>query len=140
MLVGQSGMGFYVEANGSRGKGDGDSVTHSETTVDAAKTLLLRSGGDTTLQGAQARGEQVVARAGGNLNLISEQDTDNYRRKDESASGRVVIGYGPSASATYNQGKIDSDYRSVTEQTGIAAGKGGFDIQVGKTGLLGVSI
>ncbi|ALN65273.1 peptidase C39 family protein [Lysobacter antibioticus] len=136
VLVGQSGMGFYVEANASRGKADGDSVTHAETTVDAANTLVLRSGGNTTLQGAQARGEQVIARVGGDLNLISQQDTDRFESKDQSASGQVVVGFGSSASVSYNQSKVDSDYKSVTEQTGIAAGKGGFDIEVGGTTTL----
>ncbi|WP_363800833.1 hemagglutinin repeat-containing protein [Lysobacter firmicutimachus] len=136
VLVGQSGMGFYVEANASRGKADGDSVTHAETTIDAANTLVLRSGGNTTLQGAQARGEQVIARVGGDLSLISQQDTDHFKSKDQSAGGQVVIGVGSSASVSYNQNKIDSDYKSVTEQTGIAAGKGGFDIELGGTTTL----
>ncbi|WP_064748034.1 hemagglutinin repeat-containing protein, partial [Lysobacter antibioticus] len=136
VLVGQSGMGFYVEANASRGKADGDSVTHAETTIDAANTLVLRSGGNTTLRGAQARGEQVIARVGGDLSLISQQDTDHFKSKDQSAGGQVVIGVGSSASVSYNQNKIDSDYKSVTEQTGIVAGKGGFDIEVGGTTTL----
>ncbi|WP_408951235.1 hemagglutinin repeat-containing protein [Lysobacter sp. Hz 25] len=141
VLVGQSGMGFYVEANASRGKADGDSVTHAETTVDAANMLVLRSGGNTTLQGAQARGEQVIARVGGDLNLISQQDTDRFESKDQSASGQVVVGFGSSASVSYNQSKVDSEYKSVTGQTGIAAGKGGFDIEVGgATTLTGAAI
>ncbi|MGO1003638.1 hemagglutinin repeat-containing protein [Lysobacter sp. CA196] len=136
VLIGQSGMGFYVEANASRGGADGDSVTHAESAIDASKTLVLRSGGNTTLQGAQARGEQVIARVGGDLNLISQQDTDRYESKEQSASGQVVVGFGSSASVSYNQSKVDSNYKSVTEQTGIAAGKGGFDIEVGGTTTL----
>ena len=44
--------------------------------------------------------------------------------------GSVTIGYGFAASANIGQQKIDSDYRSVTEQSGIQAGDGGFDIRV----------
>lgn len=141
ILIGQSGFGFYVEGSAARGKADGDDVSHAETLVNASDTLTLRSARDTTLQGAQVAGETVKARIGGDLKLISEQDTSVYKNKDQSASGQVVIGYGSSASASYNQSKIDSDYASVTQQTGIQAGSGGYDIDVkGGTTLTGAAI
>jgi len=141
ILIGQSGFGFYVEGSAARGKADGDDVSHAETVVNASDTLTLRSVGDTTLQGAQVAGETVKASIGGDLKLISEQDTSVYKNKDQSASGQVVIGYGSSVSASYNQSKIDSDYASVTQQAGIQAGSGGFDINVGGgTTLTGAAI
>src|SRR5690606_36965441 len=48
---------------------------------------------------------------------------------------------GASGSLNVGQQKIDSDYASVTEQSGIKAGDGGFDIRVeGNTDLKGAVI
>ncbi|WP_425478298.1 hemagglutinin repeat-containing protein, partial [Frateuria defendens] len=46
--------------------------------VDATNRLSLVAGNDATLQGAQLTGNQVVAAIGHHLNVISEQDTDDY--------------------------------------------------------------
>ena len=128
----EAGIGVYVSASAAKGKGDGSGTTHAETTVDAANTLTLVSGRDTTLEGAQARGETVIADIGRDLSLISQQDTNDYKRKDQSAGIDAAIGTGGGQiSGNYNQSKIDSTYTSVKEQTGIQAGDGGFDITVG---------
>ncbi|KQN57017.1 hypothetical protein ASF13_23010 [Erwinia sp. Leaf53] len=50
----------------------GNSVTHTETTVSAGNSLVIISGGDTTLKGAQASGKAIVADAGGNLTIASD--------------------------------------------------------------------
>src|SRR5690606_27682029 len=78
----EAGIGVYVSASGARGRGDGSGTTHAETTIDAANTLTLISGRDTTLEGAQARGNTVLADIGGNLTLTSQQDTSEYERRD----------------------------------------------------------
>ena len=90
----EAGIGVYVSASGSRGRGDGSGTTHAETTVDAANTLTLISGRDTTLEGAQAKGETVIADIGGNLTLTSQQDTSEYERRDQSAGIDVAVGFG----------------------------------------------
>ncbi len=138
----EAGIGVYVAASAAKGKGDGSGLTHAETTVDAANTLTLISGRDTTLEGAQARGETVIANVGRDLTLISQQDSNDYKRKDVSAGIDVAVGTGGAAvSANYNQSKINSTYTSVKEQTGIQAGDGGFDITVGgHTQLTGAAI
>lgn len=65
--------------------------------------------------------------------LASLQDTDSYSSKQSSAGGGFSVGTGGfSANLALSDGKTDADYRSVNEQTGIYAGAGGFDIQVGK--------
>ena len=128
----EAGIGVYVSASAAKGKGDGNGTTHAETTVDAANTLTLISGRDTTLEGAQARGETVIADIGRDLTLTSQQDTNDYQRKDQSAGIDAAIGTGGGQiSGNYNQSKIDSTYTSVKEQTGLQAGAGGFDITVG---------
>ncbi|MEX3956601.1 hemagglutinin repeat-containing protein [Trinickia sp. EG282A] len=135
-----NGASFGVTANASasRGKGDGTDVMWTNTHVSAGKKFKLESGGDTTLRGAVVGGRQVLADVGGNLTIESLQDTSTYQSKDESVSGSVTVGYGVSGSANYGQQKMDSDFASVTEQSGIKAGDGGFQINVkGDTHLNG---
>ncbi|HET6395666.1 MAG TPA: hemagglutinin repeat-containing protein [Pseudoxanthomonas sp.] len=138
----EAGIGVYVSATAARGKGDGSGTTHAEARVTAANTLALSSGRDTTLEGAQAAGESVAATVGRDLTLASQQDSNDYRRKDQSAGLDVAVGAGGgSASGYYDRSRIDSRYASVNEQTGIQAGSGGFDIVVGgHTGLTGAAI
>jgi filamentous hemagglutinin len=142
--------GFAVTASASQGKGkaNGTDVTWTETALEAGNKVTLESGTDTNLIGAQVRGEQVVADVGtsgdGNLNIQSLQDTSTYDSKQKSAgiSVSVPIGagaYGGSISAS--QSKINSDYVSVNEQSGIFAGDGGFQVTVnGNTNLTGAVI
>uniref|UniRef100_UPI003870131C hemagglutinin repeat-containing protein n=1 Tax=Stenotrophomonas pigmentata TaxID=3055080 RepID=UPI003870131C len=138
----EAGFGVYVAASAAKGKGDGSGTTHAETTIDAANTLTMISGRDMTLEGAQAKGNTVIANVGRDLTMISQQDSNDYKRKDVSAGIDVAVGTGgASVSANYNQSKIDSTYTSVKEQTGIQAGEGGFDINVGgHTQLTGAAI
>ena len=136
--IGTDGIGFYAQASVGKGNAHGNGTTHTDTTVNASDTLTLISGGDTTIQGAQAKGNTVLANIGGDLNIASEQDTDDYASKQMQASGKVVVGMGASASGSYNQSKADSHYASVTEVSGIGAGDGGFEIHVnGNTDLKG---
>ncbi|MGL4278010.1 MAG: hemagglutinin repeat-containing protein, partial [Morganella morganii] len=132
--AGQGGAGISVFAgvNMSKGKEKGDSLTHTETTLNAGQTVNITSGRDTALKGAQVSGETVKVDAGRNLLLQSEQDTDSYRSKQNSASAGGSFTFGTmtgSGSFNLSQQKMKSDYASVQEQTGIFAGKGGFDIK-----------
>ncbi|TCS32902.1 filamentous hemagglutinin [Paucimonas lemoignei] len=138
--AGTNGMAFGVTASVGLGRGqeDGSGVTQRNTHVNAGNTLILASGGDTTLKGAVASGKQVIADIGGNLNIESLQDTAKFDSKNENLSVSATVGFGASVSASYNKNKIHSDYASVQEQSGIAAGDGGFDIRVkGNTDLKG---
>ncbi|MDC9607375.1 hemagglutinin repeat-containing protein [Xenorhabdus griffiniae] len=77
----------------------------------------------------------VTADAGRNLHLASEQDKDHYNSKQENACAGASFTYGSmngSASVNASRDKLHSTFDSVNEQTGIFAGKGGFDIQVGE--------
>ena len=134
-------VGVTANASGSRGRADGTDVTWTNTHVSAGKKLILESGGDTTLRGAVASGEQVVAHVGGDLNIESLQDVSGYRSKDQSIGGSVTAGAGVSASANIGQQKMKSDFASVMEQSGIKAGDAGFQIDVkGNTDLKGGAI
>lgn len=135
--VGSGGWGISVSASANKGKGSesGNGTTHSETTVDAGNQLTLNSGRDTTLTGAQVSGDKVVMDVGRNLTLTSEQDSDRYdsRQQNASAGGSFTFGsMSGSASVNLSKDKMHSNYDSVVEQTGIFAGKGGYDITVGE--------
>ncbi|QTL40329.1 hemagglutinin repeat-containing protein [Xenorhabdus budapestensis] len=137
LTVGQGGYGIKFSAGVNKGKGHetGDGVTHTETVVDAGHQVSLKSGQDTTLKGAQVSGEKVTADVGRNLHLQSEQDKDNYDSKQQNASAGASFTYGSmsgSASVNASRDKMHSTFDSVNEQTGIFAGKGGFDVKVGE--------
>ena len=133
--VGPGGPGFSLSASVNQGKGSekGNGTTHTENTVDAGKQLTIISGRDTTLTGAQAGGETVKVDAGRHLTLTSEQDSDRYDSKQKNASAGGSIGTGSaSASVSHSRDKMHSNYDSVQEQTGIFAGRGGFDVTTGQ--------
>ncbi|MFS2123708.1 hemagglutinin repeat-containing protein [Pseudomonas sp. Pseusp97] len=134
---GSGGGGLSVFANGNKGTGfeHGNGTTWTETTVDAGRQVALVSGRDTSLIGAQVSGEQITAKVGRDLTLRSLQDTDEYKSEQKNVSGGVsvaIIGSGGSASLSVDKSKIHSNYDSVQEQAGLYAGKGGYDIEVGK--------
>lgn len=118
-----------------KGSEKGNGTTHTETTVDAGKQLTIISGRDTTLTGAQAGGETVKVDAGRHLTLTSEQDSDRYDSKQQNASAGGSFTFGSmsgSASVSLSRDKMHSNYDSVQEQTGIFAGRGGFDVTTGQ--------
>ncbi len=144
--VGKS-TGISVFANGSNahGRGNGDSVTQTNTTVAASNTLTMKSGGDTALAGAQLSGDKVKADVGGNLTIASLQDMSSYGNNQHNAGGSGGFTLGPggggSIDASIGHTSIDSNYASVNQQTGIVAGKQGFDVEVaGHTQLNGAQI
>ncbi|WP_145496096.1 hemagglutinin repeat-containing protein [Yersinia bercovieri] len=129
------GLSIFANANKGQGKEHGDGTFWSETQLDSGGTLSLSSGRDTSLIGAQASGETVKVDVGRDLLLQSQQDSDNYDSKQSSISGGVsvaVVGSGGSANLSMSRDKLHSNYDSVQEQSGIYAGKGGFDITVGE--------
>ncbi|MFL9881514.1 hemagglutinin repeat-containing protein [Paraburkholderia agricolaris] len=143
----QNGISFQLGVSGTKGNGNGSDTTWTNTHVDAGNTLTLQSGGDTNLKGAVADGQQVIANVGGNLNIESLQDVSHYDSKQTSGGVSISVCVPPicagtsSVSANFNQQKMNSDYASVSEQSGIKAGDGGFKINVqGNTDLKGAVI
>ncbi|WP_244875198.1 hemagglutinin repeat-containing protein, partial [Xanthomonas cannabis] len=131
--------GYYLTVSAGKGSAKGNSDLRTESVVTANDTLTLVSGNDTTIQGAQAIGNKVLANVGGDLLIKSEQDTNEYKSKQQQASLTLATGSGSGGS--YSQQKVNSSYTSVTEQSGIQAGNGGFDITVGgNTALVGGAI
>ncbi|NHB63691.1 adhesin [Photorhabdus sp. RW14-46] len=137
LTAGPGGTGLSVSANVSRGNGreNGNGVSHTNTTLQAGQTVGLNSGRDTTLKGAQVSGEQITADVKRHLTLSSEQDSQRYDSKQQNASAGVSATVGPftngTASLNASRNKLHSNYDSVQEQTGLFAGKGGYQVNVG---------
>ncbi|MFL9627844.1 two-partner secretion domain-containing protein [Aeromonas jandaei] len=132
---GSAGISIFANMNAAKGKENGDSDRYTETSITASDTLTLKSGRDATLLGAQVSGDKVTADIGRNLTLTSQQDNDHYQSKQSSiaAGGSFTIGsMTGSGYINASRQKIRSDYESVVEQTGVFAGKQGFDIRVGE--------
>ncbi len=137
--VGVSSQGVGVSANLAVAQASGNSdlkqTIQANTQVSAKNKLTLNSGGNTTLAGAQAKGERIEATVGGNFTVESRQDASSFVAYDQSTSvGLSVPITGGSFSADFNSSNqnIDSNYRSVVEQSGLYAGKEGFGITVQK--------
>ena len=93
------------------------------------------------------QGDKVTAKIGGNLNIETLQEKETYEEKNTSAgfdlSWDIRAGKfsKPTIGLSAGRGTIDSHYRSARGQSGIFAGKGGFDIYVEKnTDLKGAVI
>jgi len=142
----QNGLTLDLAANKGMGMSDGHDVTQTNTSIKAGNKASLDSGKDTNLKGAVVTAKQVQADVGGDLNLSSLQDTSKFSSKQVDSSVGVSICippfcYGVSGTASFNQQKMKSDYASVSEQTGIKAGDGGFQVDVkGNTDLNGAII
>ncbi|CVK19390.1 hemagglutinin repeat-containing protein [Sporomusa sphaeroides] len=124
--------GITGSVGASKGKENQSTTTNTESVINADGTATLKSGDDTNIIGSQITGEKVVANVGGNLTIISKQDSETYTEKTK--GGNIGFGTGK-ISGTHGSigtGKINSDYNSVIDQAGIFAGEDGFDIHVGK--------
>ncbi|HHR3735009.1 TPA: hemagglutinin repeat-containing protein [Salmonella enterica] len=134
--VGQNtGITVSASVNAAKGHENGTTLTHTNTTLDAGNHVTLNAGRDATLKGAQVSGEKITADVKRNLTLQSEQDSDHYDSKQQSASAGASFTYGSmsgSASVSLSQDKIHSNFDSVKDQTGLFAGKEGFDVTTGQ--------
>ncbi len=135
-LAGGVSYNARLEKNSSATRENTTAYTNTEVT--AGDTLKTNSGEDTTITGAKASGGKVEMNVGRDLAIKSLQDADDYNEHN-SSSGIAIATGGTNASA--DKGRIDSDYQSTADQSGIYAGKDGFDITVGKnTDLKGAVI
>lgn len=131
---GSAGLSIFASVNGAKGHEKGNGTVWSETTLDSGGDVSITSGRDTALSGAQVNGNSVKADIGRDLTMTSLQDSDNYDSKQTSFGAGGSFTFGSMTGSGYvnvSQDKMHSNYDSVTDQSGIYAGKGGFDITVG---------
>jgi filamentous hemagglutinin len=133
---------FSLSTSSSNSSSSANATQQVNTVVNASGNLSVNAGGNATLNGAQIYGNTVTGNIAGNLNLTSLQDTSTYNSNSSSQSaGLSVTGTTVGGSFSTNNGKANSTYASVNNQTGIYAGSGGFNINVGgNTNLSGAVI
>jgi Haemagluttinin repeat. len=137
--------GFTISASGSKSKfrEKGNGTDWTESIVEAGNKVTIVTGNDANIIAGQVKGEQVTADIGHDLNIESKQDSDQYNQKSNSTSvgGSFSLGGSGSLNASNSQTKMKSNWTSVTDQSGIFAGKDGYDITVGNhTDLKGAVI
>ncbi len=139
-----TGVSLYANYGASSGNGTATSVTQANTTVTGTNTVVIASTGDTTLAGAQVTANQIVADVGGNLLVQSLQD--NAQQNANSSNFGVgfnvpIAGAGSGPPSLNLAGQASSgkgSYDSVTSPTGLFAGDGGYQVNVGgQTTLVG---
>lgn len=137
-----NGFGVMASFGNSQMNGDGTETAYTNSVIKAGQRIEINSGGDTSLVGAVAQAHQISANIGGNLTIESLQNQSTYDESGSSSGGSMFIGTGSSnASASYGETRIESDYQSVTQQSGFRAGDGGFQVNVkGNTELIGGAI
>ncbi|HAF2131453.1 TPA: hypothetical protein G9F27_005837, partial [Salmonella enterica] len=93
--VGQNtGITVSASVNTAKGHESGTTLTHTNTTLDAGHHVTLNAGRDATFKGAQVSGEKITADVKRNLTLQSEQDSDHYDSKQQSASAGASYTWG----------------------------------------------
>ncbi|MGN2425918.1 hemagglutinin repeat-containing protein [Klebsiella electrica] len=129
-----AGISVFANVNAAKGKDKGNGTDWTETTLDSGKTVTIKSGNDTVLNGAQVNGNKIVADVGHDLLMRSQQDNNDYDSKQTSVAAGGSFTFGSMTGSGYisaSQDKMKSRFDSVAEQTGMFAGDGGFDITVG---------
>mgnify|MGYP004694201153 CR=1 FL=1 len=124
------GPSYSISGSMSKGEVSANGTTFNESNVTANKDLSFASGKDTNIKGGKLSGEKVTGNVGNDLNIESKQDSNSYKENNKSVGASVGLGSNKAVSGSASVGKIDSNYKSVTDQSGIYAGKNGFDIRV----------
>lgn len=128
----------------ARQNGDTHQESYVPTKIKAAQLAQLKAKRDTNIIGSTVSGKKVEVDTGHNLHIQSLQDVDNFKEHSKSAGFSVSSKPNfkdPTGSINASVGRIDSKWKSVTEQAGIYAGEEGYNINVGnKTTLEGAVI
>lgn len=132
---GAGGWGFGASASKGQGKSDGQDLSYTNTQITAGNIASIKSGGDTNIKGAVIAANTIKAdvgqQLGGSLNIESLQDKSSYTSEQKSVSGSISVGGGGNgASISASKSNIDSTFKSVTQQSGLKAGDGGFQVSV----------
>ena len=122
-----------LDANVYKGKENALEKTKTHTgTIIRGKQVNTVSGNDTEIIGSKVIGESVTTKVGHDLKIESLQDTNDYHKISKNKG--ISVSYGMSGPARvgfdYSRGTTDSHYASVTNQAGIYAGDGGYNVQV----------
>ena len=122
-----------LDANVYKGKENALETTKTHTgTIIRGKQVNTVSGNDTEIIGSKVIGDSVTTKVGHDLKIESLQDTNDYHKISKNKG--ISVSYGMSGPARVgfdnSRGTTDSHYASVTNQAGIYAGDGGYNVQV----------
>ncbi|OJT31250.1 adhesin [Pseudomonas sp. FSL W5-0203] len=128
LTFGSEGIGVYVSVSMGKGNLEREGQRQQEAYLYAGDRLGFASGKDTTIGGANLRGDEVVGRVGGDLKVSSVADTGKVKGKEFDISVTATIGPGAGVSGSVGFGKTTGKTDWVEEQTRIT-GKNAVDIK-----------
>ena len=123
----------------ARQNGDTHQESYVPTKIKAAQLAQLKAKRDTNIIASTVSGKKVEVDTGRDLHIQSLQDVDNFKEHSKSAGFSVSSKPNfkdPTGSINASVGRIDSKWKSVTEQAGIYAGEEGYNINVGNSTTL----
>ena len=153
-----------IDVNRAKGNSKETHTSYSPALIRAEENAVITSGKDTDIIGSKVQGDKVTARVGGSLNIETLQEKETYEEQNTSAGFGISWNVNmtktkttgpnkesietttrsfakPNIGGSFSKGNISSHYKSARDQAGIFAGKGGFDLLVGKnTDLKGALI
>lgn len=105
LTFGSEGIGVYVSVSMGKGNLEREGQRQQEAYLYAGDRLGFASGKDTTIGGANLRGDEVVGRVGGDLKVSSVADTGKVNGKEFDISVTATIGPGAGVSGSVGFGK-----------------------------------
>ena len=143
-LTGGGLLDINASGHMARQNGDTRQENYVPTKIKAVELAQLKAKRDTNIIGSTVSGKKVEVDTGRDLHIQSLQDVDNFKEHSKSAGFSVSSKPNfkdPTGSINASVGRIDSKWKSVTEQAGIYAGEEGYNLNVGnKTTLEGAVI
>ncbi|WP_256660404.1 hemagglutinin repeat-containing protein, partial [Pseudomonas sp. GL93] len=118
---GNEGVGVYASVSMGKGNLDREGQRQQDAYLYAADRLGFESGRDTQVAGADLRGDKVIGRVGGDLNVSSVPDTGKVKGKEFDLSVTVTIGPGAGVSGSVGYGQTSGKTNGVEDQTRITA-------------------
>ncbi|PNV99125.1 hemagglutinin repeat-containing protein [Pseudomonas protegens] len=125
---GSEGVGVYASVSMGKGNLEREGERQQEAYLYAGDRLGFTSGKDTNISGANLRGDEVIGRVGGDLNVASVADTGKVKGKEFDISVTATFGPAPGLSGSVGYGQTTGKTDWVEEQTRIT-GKNKVDIR-----------
>ncbi|MBV4508015.1 hemagglutinin repeat-containing protein [Pseudomonas sp. BW13M1] len=122
LAFGEGKVGFYASVDIGKGDLKREAEQQQQAFLYAGDQLKFSSGKDTTIAGAQVRGDEVIGRVGGDLKVASVADTGKVEGKEFDLSATVSVGVGASVSGSVGYGQTTGKTNWVQDQTRITAG------------------
>ncbi|MDC0690718.1 hemagglutinin repeat-containing protein [Mitsuaria sp. RG] len=122
LAFGEGKVGFYASVDIGKGDLKREAEQQQQAFLYAGDQLKFSSGKDTTIAGAQMRGDEVIGRVGGDLKVASVADTGKVEGKEFDLSATVSVGVGASVSGSVGYGQTTGKTNWVQDQTRITGG------------------